>query len=54
MTLLERLTKKYIVIERREHTSECVKQAVDGLDERYGNKFRKIFKSMTTDMDMSF
>ena len=54
MTLLERLTKKYIVIEMREHTSECVKQAVDRLEERYGNKFRKIFKSMTTDNGHEF
>lgn len=54
MTLLERLTKKYIVIEMLEHTNECVKQAIDSLEEKYGENFRKIFKSMTTDNGHEF
>ena len=54
MTLLERLTKKYIVIEMLEHTNECVKQAIDSLEEKYGKNFRKIFKSMTTDNGHEF
>ena len=33
MTLLERLTKKYIVIEMIEHTNECINQAIDSLEE---------------------
>ncbi len=37
-----------------EHTNECVKQAIDSLEEKYGNKFRKIFKSMTTDNGHEF
>lgn len=48
MTLLERLTKKYIVVEMKEHTNECVKKAIDSLEEKYGSKFKKIFKSMTS------
>lgn len=54
MTLLERLTKKYIVVEMEGHTNECVKQAIDRLEEKYGKKFRKIFKSMTTDNGHEF
>lgn len=54
MTLLERLTKKYIVIEMKEHTNECVKKAIDSLEEKYGEKFKKIFKSMTTDNGHEF
>jgi IS30 family transposase len=49
MTLLERLTKKYIVIEMQEHTNACIKKAIHSLDEKYGKYFKKIFKSMTTD-----
>lgn len=44
MTLLERLTKKYIVIEMIEHTNECIKQAIDSLEEKYGSNFKKYLK----------
>lgn len=54
MTLLERLTKKYIVIEMLEHTNESVKKALDSLEIKYGEKFSKIFKSMTTDNGHEF
>ena len=54
MTLLERITKKYIVIEMKEHTNECVKEAIDRLEERYGKYFKEIFKSMTTDNGHEF
>ena len=54
MTLLERLTKKYIVIEMIEHTNECIKQAIDSLELKYGEHFKKIFKSMTTDNGHEF
>lgn len=54
MTLLERLTKKYIVIEMKEHTNECIRQAIDSLEDKYGDNFRKIFKSMTTDNGHEF
>ena len=54
MTLLERLTKKYIVIEMLEHTNECVRKAIDSLEEKYGSAFKKIFKSMTTDNGREF
>ena len=54
MTLLERLTKKYIVIEMEEHTNKCVKLAIDSLEEKYKENFSKIFKSMTTDNGHEF
>ena len=54
MTLLERLTKKYIVIEMKEHTNICVMEAIHELEEKYGEKFKKIFKSMTTDNGHEF
>lgn len=54
MTILERLTKKYIVIEMESHTQESVKKAIDGLEIKYGENFLKIFKSMTTDNGHEF
>lgn len=54
MTLLERLTKKYIVIEMKEHTNKCVMEAINGLEEKYGEDFKKIFKTMTTDNGHEF
>lgn len=54
MTLLERITKKYIVVEMKEHTNACIKEAIDSLEEKYGGNFSKIFKSMTTDNGHEF
>lgn len=54
MTILERITKKYIVIEMKEHTNICVKEAIDKLEEKYGKYFKEIFKSMTTDNGHEF
>lgn len=54
MTLLERLTKKYIVIEMKEHTNRCVMEAINELEEEYGENFKKIFKTMTTDNGHEF
>lgn len=54
MTLLERMTKKYIVVEMKEHTNKCIKEAIDSIEEIYGKYFKKIFKSMTTDNGHEF
>lgn len=54
VTLLERLTKKYIVIEMKEHTNSCVTEAINTLEEQYGENFKKIFKTMTTDNGHEF
>lgn len=54
MTLLERISKKYIVMEMKEHTNQCVKEAIDRLEDKYGKYFYEIFKSMTTDNGHEF
>lgn len=54
MTLLERKTKKYIVLPMKNHTSDSVKEAIDRLERRYKEKFNKIFKTMTTDNGHEF
>ena len=54
MTILERMTKKYIVIEMKEHTNMCIKEAIDKLEMKYGESFKKNFKSMTTDNGHEF
>ena len=54
MTILERMTKKYIVIEMKEHTNMCIKEAIDKLEMKYGESFKKKFKSMTTDNGHEF
>jgi len=54
MTLLERKTKKYIVIPMKNHSSDSVKNAIDGLEKKYKETFSKIFKTMTTDNGREF
>lgn len=44
MTLLERMTKKYIVVEMKEHTNESIKKAIDSLEGKYGSKLKKYLK----------
>lgn len=54
LTILERKTKKYIVISMKEHTNKCVEEAINKLEEKYGKYFKKIFKTMTTDNGHEF
>lgn len=54
LTILERKTKKYIVISMKEHTNRCVREAINGLEEKYGKYFKQIFKTMTTDNGHEF
>ena len=54
LTILERITKKYIVIPMKRHTNECVREAIDKLEKEYGKHFKEIFKSMTTDNGHEF
>ena len=54
LTILERKTKKYIVIPMKEHTNICVREAINRLEERYGKYFKQIFKTMTTDNGHEF
>lgn len=54
LTILERKTKKYIVISMKEHTNRCVREAINRLEEKYGKYFKEIFKTMTTDNGHEF
>ena len=54
LTILERKTKKYIVIEMKEHTNKSVREAINSLEDRYGKNFKNIFKTMTTDNGHEF
>lgn len=54
LTILERKTKKYIVIAMKEHTNRCVREAINMLEGKYGKYFKKIFKTMTTDNGQEF
>ena len=54
LTILERKTKKYIVISMKEHTNKCVRDAINTLEEKYGKYFKEIFKTMTTDNGHEF
>lgn len=54
LTILERKTKKYIVISMKEHTNRCVREAINMLEGKYGKYFKKIFKTMTTDNGQEF
>ena len=54
LTLLERKTKKYIVIKLRDKTNRSVVEAIDILEKTYGHLFSKIFKTITTDNGSNF
>lgn len=54
LTILERKTKKYIVISMKEHTNKCVREAINILEEKYRKYFKQIFKTMTTDNGSEF
>ena len=38
----------------KEHTNRCVTEAINTLEEKYGENFKKIFKTMTTDNGHEF
>lgn len=54
LTILERKTKKYIVIPMKDHTNRSVMIAINRLEDKYGKNFKKIFKTMTTDNGREF
>lgn len=54
LTLLERKTKKYIVIKMQDSTTESVVRAWDSLESKYGKYFKEIFKTITTDNGNNF
>lgn len=54
LTLDERLTRKRILLKIEAKTDEAVVAAIGRLKERYGNNFRTIFKSVTSDNGCEF
>lgn len=54
LTLLERKTKKYIVIKMKDATTQSVVKTWDILEEKYGKYFKQIFKTITTDNGTNF
>ncbi len=54
LTLLERKTKNYKTIKLKDKTNISVVEALDRLERVYGNIFRKVFKTITTDNGSNF
>ncbi len=53
-TLTERMTREQIMIKIRSLTQESILEAVDKLENRYGNYFKDKFKSITLDNGREF
>lgn len=54
LVLTERLTRKEIIIPIKTQSSKNVVCSLNKLEYKYGNKFKKIFKSITVDNGMEF
>lgn len=54
LTLTERKTREEIIIKINEGTQEAVKEAIDGLEAKYGADFKIKFKSITFDNGVEF
>lgn len=53
-TLTERKTREEIIIKICEGTQEAIREAIDGLEAKYGSEFKTIFKSITFDNGVEF
>jgi len=53
-TLTERKTREEIIIKINEGTQEAIKEAIDGLEKKYGVGFKIKFKSITFDNGVEF
>ena len=53
-TLTERRTREEIIIRLRQATQECIKEALDALEKKYGKRFKIKFKSITFDNGVEF
>ena len=53
-TLTERKTREEIIIKLRQATQECIKEAIDVLEKKYGSRFKIKFKSITFDNGVEF
>jgi IS30 family transposase len=54
LVLTERMSREEIILKLPTKTQVCVKQALDGLERKYRNKFQKKFKSITMDNGSEF
>ena len=54
LTLVERLTRKYIAIKIDGKTASAVSAAMQSLQKYYGDKFSQIFKTITSDNGSEF
>ena len=53
-TLTERKTREEIIIKLRQSTQECIKEALDTLEKKFGARFKIKFKSITFDNGVEF
>jgi len=53
-TLTERKTREEIIIKLRQSTQECIKEALDALEKKFGSRFKIKFKSITFDNGVEF
>ena len=54
LTLLERKTKKYMIIKMKDSTTASVVRVWNILEEKYGKYFKEVFKTITTDNGVNF
>ena len=54
LTLVERITRKYIALKITSKTSFAVNEGIDYLKEYYGTKFSQVFKTITSDNGSEF
>jgi len=53
-TLTERKTREEIIIKLKQSSQECIKEALDALEKKYGARFKIKFKSVTFDNGVEF
>ena len=53
-TLTERKTREEIIIKLKQSTQECIKEALDALEKKFGARFKIKFKSVTFDNGVEF
>lgn len=54
LVLTERKIREQIIIKISSQKQSSVIKALDGLEERYGNKFKEVFKTITVDNGSEF
>ena len=53
-TLTERKTREEIIIKLKQSSQECIKEALDALEKKFGSRFKIKFKSITFDNGVEF